>query len=111
MNFRMGSALLSRIGITTQLLIWFLCLSLVPCIVLTGIISFLSNQSLKRTVRQGLLAISDAKTTQLETYIRERRGDLNVGSRSPLLVSAIPKLKEMRTKEPLNSATYLELAT
>ena len=79
MSLRLGSFVLSRISITTQLVIWFLCLSLIPCIVLTGIISYLSNQSLKRTVRQGLLAISDAKTTQLETFIRERRGRLEHG--------------------------------
>ena len=101
MNFRLGSSLFSRISITTQLLIWFLCLSLVPCVVLTGIISFLSNQSLKRTVRLGLLAISESKTTQLETYIREHRGDLNVASRSPVLMDSIPKLKEIRIKEPI----------
>jgi methyl-accepting chemotaxis protein WspA len=110
MNFRLGSSLLSRISITTQLLIWFLCLSLVPCVVLTGIISFLSNQSLKRTVRLGLLAISESKTTQLETYIRERRGDLNVASRSPVLIDSIPKLKEIRIKEPINSPAHVELA-
>jgi methyl-accepting chemotaxis protein WspA len=110
MNFRLGSSLLSRISITTQLLIWFLCLSLVPCVLLTGIISFLSNQSLKRTVRQGLLAISEAKTSQLETYMRERRGDLTVASRSPVLVSALPKLKELRIKESIDSPAYLELA-
>ena len=77
---------------------------------LTGVISYLSNQSLKRTVRQGLLAISDAKTTQLETYIRERRADLNVASRYPALVDAIPKLKQIRRKESLDSPAYLELA-
>ena len=91
MTLRLGSFVLSRISITTQLVIWFLCLSLIPCIVLTGIISYLSNQSLKRTVRQGLLAISDAKTNQLETFIRERRGDLNVASRYPAIVDAVPK--------------------
>ena len=110
MTLRLGSFVLSRISITTQLVIWFLCLSLIPCIVLTGIISYLSNQSLKRTVRQGLLAISDAKTTQLETFIRERRGDLNVASRYPAIVDAIPKLKQVRQKESLDSPAYLELA-
>ena len=39
MTLRSGSFVLSRISITTQLLIWFLCLSLIPCVVLTGIIS------------------------------------------------------------------------
>ena len=53
MNFRLGSSLLSRISITTQLLIWFLCLSLVPCIVLTGIISYLSNQYLEKNRPSG----------------------------------------------------------
>jgi methyl-accepting chemotaxis protein WspA len=110
MTLRLGSFALSRISITTQLVLWFLCLSLIPCIVLTGIISYMSNQSLKRTVRQGLLAISDAKTTQLETFIRERRGDLNVASRYPAIVEAIPKLRQVRQKESIDSPPYLELA-
>jgi methyl-accepting chemotaxis protein WspA len=111
MTLRLGSFVLSRISITTQLVIWFLCLSLIPCVVLTGIISYVSNQSLKRTVRQGLLALSDAKTTQLETFIRERRGDLNVASRYPAIVAAIPKLKEVRQKESVDSPAYVELAS
>src|ERR1700677_4889220 len=109
MTSRLGSSVLSRISITTQLVIWFLCLSLIPCIVLTYVISYLSTQSLKRTVRQGLLAISDAKTTQLETFIRERRGDLNVASRYPAIVAAIPKLKDVRSKETIDSPAYREL--
>jgi methyl-accepting chemotaxis protein WspA len=111
MTLRLGSFVLSRISITTQLVIWFLCLSLIPCVVLTGIISYVSNQSLKRTVRQGLLALSDAKTTQLETFIRERRGDLNVASRYPAIVAAIPKLKDVRQKESVDSPAYVELAS
>jgi methyl-accepting chemotaxis protein WspA len=110
MTLRLGSFVLSRFSITTQLVLWFLCLSLVPCAVLTGIISYISNQSLKRTVRQVLLAISDAKTTQLETFIRERRGDLNVASRYPAIVEAIPKLKQVRQTESIESPPYLELA-
>ncbi len=72
-------------------MIWFLCLSLIPCVVLTGIISYLSNDPLKKTVRQGLLAISDAKTTQLETFMRERRADLNMASRYPAIVEVHTK--------------------
>ena len=68
--FRSGSFALSKISITTQLVMWFLALSLIPCVVLTGFISYLSNQSLKGTVRQGLMAISDAKASQLEIFIR-----------------------------------------
>ena len=110
MTVRLGSQVLSRISITTQLVIWFLCLSLVPCIVLTGIISYLSNESLKKTVRQGLLAISDAKTNQLETFMRERRADLNMASRYPAIVEALPKLKQIRRQETIGSPAYIELA-
>ena len=39
MTLRLGSLVLSRISISTQLVIWFLCISLIPCVVLTGIIS------------------------------------------------------------------------
>jgi methyl-accepting chemotaxis protein WspA len=110
MTSRSGFLALSSVSITTQLVIWFLCLSLIPCVVLTGFISYLSNQSLKRTVRQGLLAVSDAKTTQLETFIRERRADLNMASRYPTIVDAMPKLRQVRQKESLDSPAYLELA-
>jgi methyl-accepting chemotaxis protein WspA len=109
MTSRLGSSIMSRTSITTWLVISFLCLSLIPCVVLTGIISYLSNQSLKRTVRQGLLAISEAKATQLETFIRERRGDLNVAGRYPAIVEAMPKLKQLRGKESTDSPAYLNL--
>ena len=92
MSLRLGSFRLSRFSITTQLLLWFLGISLIPCVVLTALISYLSTDSLKKTVRQGLMAISDAKTTQLEIFVRERRADLNVASRTPSLVDAMPKL-------------------
>ena len=91
---------MTRITITTQLLLWFLIISLIPCAVLTGIISFSANRSLKKTVRQGLLAIADAKATQLETFIRERRADLNMASRFTMIADSMPKLAEARRKEP-----------
>ena len=100
---------LARISISTQLLAWFLVLALVPCIVLTALISSLSNDSLTKTVRERLLAVSDAKTTQLETYIRERRGDLSVASRYPALVNRIPRLKEVLQKGSVESPAYIEL--
>ena len=109
MSLRLGLSKLSRISISTRLLVWFLCLSLIPCAILTSVISFLSNQSLKRTVRQGLLAISDAKTTQLETYIRERRADLNMASRYPAIVDVIPKLNQVRQTTSIDSPAYQEL--
>ena len=109
MTLRQAAAGLARVTITTQLLVWFLIISLIPCAVLTGIISISANRSLRRTVRQGLLAIADAKATQLETFIRERRADLNMLSRYTHIADSAPKLAEARRKEPNDSPAYAEL--
>jgi methyl-accepting chemotaxis protein WspA len=109
MTLRQAFAALARITITTQLLIWFLIISLIPCAVLTAIISYSANRSLKKTVRQGLLAIADAKATQLETFIRERRADLNMVSRYTHIADSVPKLAEIRRKEAIDSPAYIEL--
>ena len=59
---------------------------------LTAVTLFISARSLERTVRQNLMAISDAKTTQLEMFIRERRGDLIILGRSPSVMEATQHL-------------------
>jgi methyl-accepting chemotaxis protein WspA len=96
-------------SISTRLLLWFLAMSLIPCGLLTALISFNATQSLKKSVRQGLMAIADAKAAQLETFVRERRADMNMASRSITLVDSIPRLAEARRKESLDSPAYLEL--
>ena len=109
MNLRQALAPLTRITITTQLLLWFLVISLIPCAVLTAIISLNANRSLKKTVRQGLLAIANAKAAQLETFIRERRADLNMVSRYTMIADSVPQLAEARRKVPFDSSAYAEL--
>ncbi len=107
---RLRSLALNRISISTQLLIWFLCISLIPCAALTGVISYLSTRSLERSMRQELLAIADAKTTQLETFMRERRADLSMVGRSLTLAAGISRLSEIRRTESLDSPVYREAA-
>jgi len=106
MTFRRPS--LSEVGITTRLVIGFLAISLIPCGLLTAWISYLSTWSLEKTVRQGLLAISDVKTTQLEDFFRERNANLMSLGGAPTIVDAITHLTEVRRKEPLGSPAYLE---
>jgi methyl-accepting chemotaxis protein WspA len=110
MTWRSVSSLLKRISINTRLLIGFLAFSLIPCAVLMAVMGLISAQSLKKTVRLGLLALLDAKTAQLETFIRERRADLRMMSQLTSVVSVMPQLSEVRRKEPLDSPAYLELA-
>ena len=87
---RFLQALWPRTGISTRLLFFFLCISLIPCGVLTALTLSSRPGRSRRSVRQNLMAISDAKTTQLETYIRERRGDMVVLGRSPSVMEATP---------------------
>jgi methyl-accepting chemotaxis protein WspA len=109
MNLRQAFAPLTRITITTRLLLWFLIISLIPCAVLTAIISISANRSLKKSVRQGLLAIADGKATQLENFIRERRADLNMVSRFTHIADSAPRLTEARRKDAAESPAYVEL--
>ncbi len=100
----------SRSSISTHLLLMFLAISLIPCGVLTALTLFISARSLERSVRQNLMAISDARATQLESFIRERRGDMNILGRSPSMMETIQRLSEMRRKATANSAADLEAA-
>jgi methyl-accepting chemotaxis protein WspA len=109
MNLRETLAPLTQITITTRLLTWFLIISLIPCALLTAIISISASRSLKKTVRQGLLAIADAKATQLENFIRERRADLNMVSRFSHIADSASNLAELRRKEAADSPAYVEL--
>ncbi len=108
----MIKSLLNRSGISirTRLLFWFLIISLVPCGLLTVFVSLLSADSLEKTVRQHLLAISDAKTTQLEDFIRERKAHMHAISKAPTIIGAITSLAELRKKEPLPSPAYAQAA-
>jgi methyl-accepting chemotaxis protein WspA len=110
MTSRWDQVIPRRIGISTRLLIWFLVMSLIPCGILTVVISLLSTASLENTVRQGLLAVSEAKSIQLETFMRERRADLSMVGRSLTLAAAMQRLSEVRRQEPVDSPLYLEQA-
>ncbi|WP_337172971.1 methyl-accepting chemotaxis protein [Paludisphaera sp.] len=68
----------ARLGIATRLMIAFLAISLVPCILVTYLANRLASQSLEKGLRSRLLAISAAKSRELDSFIRERQGDLAV---------------------------------
>ncbi|MDG3004880.1 methyl-accepting chemotaxis protein [Paludisphaera mucosa] len=69
---------LSRLGIATRLMLSFLAISLIPCILLTFLTNRLSTQSLERSLRSQLRAISASKSLELNNFIRERLGNLAV---------------------------------
>ena len=97
---------LARTGIATRLLIGFLAISLIPTVILTGVTTYIARRSLELTVRQRLLTVADAKTAQLENFIRERRGDAAVLGRSPVLVEIVPEITEVLEKSGAGSPEY-----
>jgi methyl-accepting chemotaxis protein WspA len=89
---------LSRLSITTRLMLWFLAISLIPCVVLTLLNNFLSVRSLQRSLRAHLRSISTAKSNQLENFIRERRGDVHVISQAPRTIQTTEELNQALSK-------------
>ncbi len=103
-------SLIARTGIATRLLVGFLTIALVPCGILTAVTTYIARRSLEETVRQRLLTLSDAKTVQLENFIRERRGDAAVLGRSPSLVELVPQLLEILKSKTRDSPEYRQAA-
>ncbi|QEH31892.1 Methyl-accepting chemotaxis protein PctA [Aquisphaera giovannonii] len=83
---------LDRLSIKFRLMLWFLAISLIPCLILTLINNYLSVRSLERSVRSQLLSVAASKITQLDNFIRERRGDIAVISQAPRTVQVTEEL-------------------
>ncbi len=93
-------------SISARLLFWFLTISLVPCAVVTGLIESITSSSLEKTVRRGLMVISDSKAAAIEEYVRNRRGDVTLAGHLTFVVNATVKLGEILKKEGFDSAQY-----
>ena len=64
-----------RQRLARRLLFWFLLMSLLPCGLLTAITTSFANRALETSVRDRLLQIASARSTQLESYAAERVRD------------------------------------
>ena len=92
--------------ISGRLLAWFLAISLIPCGVLTTVISYISTRSLEKTVRRGLSVISESKTAAIEAFVRERRGDATVAGHMPSVIAAAKGLNALLDKESMDSEAH-----
>jgi methyl-accepting chemotaxis protein WspA len=90
MNFR--ALLPDRNSIATRLAGWFLLIALVPCVFLLTVTAYFSRRSLEATVRERLMVICDAKATQLEEFMNERRADARFLINAPAFVDATEAL-------------------
>jgi methyl-accepting chemotaxis protein WspA len=108
MNLRLPS--LASASIASRLLFWFLAIALVPSIILTLVTSYLSRRSIEASVHERLMVISDAKTTQLENFIRERRGDVAVLGQAPPVVASVARLGQLVKDGKRESPEFLREA-
>src|SRR5208337_2037330 len=101
-------ASLYRLSITTGLMLWFLAISLIPCSLLTLVNNYLSVRSLERSVRSQLASISSAKTTELDNFIRERRGNIKALSQMPRTIQTTEEFSQGLAKGVLTEAARLQ---
>jgi len=97
-----------RLSITTRLMLWFLAISLIPCSVLTLVNNYLSVRSLERSVRGQLASMSSSKTTELDNFIRERRGNITVLSQAPRTIQTTEEFSQALAKGVLTEAARLQ---
>ena len=97
-------------SIATRLAGWFQVIALVPCVVLLLVTAYYSKRSLEATVRQRLAVILDAKATQLEEYIAQRRDDAQFIANAPGFVAAATRLGGLAREGKLGTPEYLREA-
>jgi methyl-accepting chemotaxis protein WspA len=97
-----------RLSITTRLMLWFLAISLIPCSLLTLVNNYLSVRSLERSVRGQLASMSSSKTTELDNFIRERRGNITVLSQAPRTIQTTEEFSQALAKGVLTEAARLQ---
>lgn len=87
-------------SIAGRLLTWFLLLSLVPCIALAVITANIATQALEGSVREKLVQINAAKSSELETYALERLADATAMAGSAGMRQAMARLNEDAISDP-----------
>lgn len=93
-------------GITTRLVFWFLAISFVPGILQTGLTGYLSRRSLEESVRDRLMVVTEAKTAQIENFVRERRGDVALLGSAPGVIDAAVRLGPVAKQGAANTPEY-----
>ena len=95
-----------ELRLATRLLLWFLAISLIPCGVLTALIESITSAALEKTVRRGLMVISETKSAAIESFVANRRGDVTLAGHLPFVIDAVTALDPIVERDGLDSAAY-----
>ena len=95
-------------GLKGKLLMWFLGMTLIPLLVM-GIISYQNaGVSLEHEAFEKLGAVAEIKTTQIENYFDEQFRDLEILSKTPLLIDGLEALETALEASGLNLAEFVK---
>ena len=95
-----------EMGINSRLLAWFLAIALIPCGLIGLVGEFISSRAMEETVQRGLMVVSENKAAAIDSFIRERRGDVTLAGHLPFVVKATQELGEFLSNGSLDSADY-----
>ncbi len=76
-------------GITTKLLIWFLCVALVPMAIICYVGYSNAVKILKKQSVDQLVTIADNKEHEIEDYILQLEEDITMIAHNPVVLNAI----------------------
>lgn len=84
----------------TKLLITFLAIALTPMLLVVGISSYVVSSTIEKQAFAQLVAVREIKKSQVEGYLVERKGDIEV------LSGTIQKLLDFSSAESLNTSAH-----
>ena len=87
-------------SIAGRLLTWFILISLLPCIALAVITGNIATQALEGSVREKLVQINAAKSSELETYALERLADAAAMAGGAGMKEAMTRLNAAAAADP-----------
>src|SRR5437762_8650120 len=98
---------MSRRGIGSRILAWFLAISLIPCVTLAWLTYHLSSDSLEHTARERLLVIAANKANEVEALALERIHSVTELSRVRSFSDVAPQFRSEEHTSELQSPMYL----
>jgi methyl-accepting chemotaxis protein WspA len=95
-------------SISTRLLLWFLAIALIPGAILAGVVEYITSDALESAVKRRLLVVTEAKAAAIDSFIRERRGDVSLAGHLQFVIGAVKTLAPVLEKGPATSDEYKE---
>lgn len=107
----LGRMRLSRFApsVAGRLLLAFLLIGLMPVATLLAISYSITEDAMTRTVEANLVALADARASQIETYVLERQRAVTVLARQPEIVRALTDMRYAAETNGIDTPPYRDI--